>query len=73
MPSTLLPPRTFWTIGQIGRHLNEPLHRVECILRSRNITPSGMAGNARVFETEQVEEIAAALRDIDARREGGAA
>jgi hypothetical protein len=59
-----------WTVGRIVQHLNEPLHRVEYAIRSRGIEPSGVAGNARVFDDAQVEQIANALKAMDSRREG---
>jgi hypothetical protein len=70
MPATLRRPQTFWTVGRICTQLNEPLHRVEYAIKSRGIEPVGTAGNARVFEADQVEVIASALREMDARREG---
>ncbi|QDV37467.1 hypothetical protein [Tautonia plasticadhaerens] len=59
------------TTGMIARRLDEPLHRVTYIIRTRGIEPAAVAGKARVFEEEHLERIAAALRDIDARRDGG--
>jgi hypothetical protein len=60
------------TVGEIARRLDEPVHRIEYILRTRDIRPSGMAGNCRVYAERDVERIAAALQGIDARKEGGA-
>jgi hypothetical protein len=59
------------TTGEIARRLGEPVHRIEYILRTRNIRPSGMAGNSRVYTDADVERIATELRRIDARKEGG--
>ena len=56
------------TIGEIARRTGEPLHRVEYIIRSRNIQPTGRAGNLRVFTEADVEHIASELRRIDADR-----
>lgn len=70
MPETLRPVPRLLTVGQIVDRLNEPLHRVEYVIKTREVKPSGMAGHARVFEEHQVEEIASALRDIDLQREG---
>jgi hypothetical protein len=64
--------KLIWTIGGIGRRLNEPLHRVDYAIKSRGIRPSAVIGNARVFTEDDVARIAAALRDIAAKREGGA-
>jgi hypothetical protein len=64
--------RAIFTIGQIASRLNEPLHRVEYAVKSRGIEPCAVAGNARIFEEDAIDHVAAALRDIDAKREGGA-
>jgi hypothetical protein len=66
MPGAL---RICLTVGQIAQQLNEPIHRVVYAIKTRNIAPSGIAGHARVFEEEHLEQIAAALRDIDARQQ----
>ena len=58
----------FPTVGTIAEELDEPLHRVEYVIRSRRIKPCGMAGNARVFSESDVERIASELRRIDAER-----
>jgi hypothetical protein len=56
------------TVGEIARRLCEPVHRIEYVLRTRNICPCGVAGNARVYAEEDVERIAAVLRRIDAEK-----
>jgi hypothetical protein len=61
------------TVGEIARRLDEPIHRIEYLIRSRAIKPLGMAGNARVFHEEAIEVIADELRRIDEVRSGGAA
>jgi hypothetical protein len=58
------------TVGVIARRLNESMHRIEYAIRTRAIMPDAVAGIARVFDEDAVEKIAAALRDMDARREG---
>ena len=58
------------TVGEIARRLGEPVHRIEYILRTRSIRPSGIAGNCRVYAEEDVERIAAELQRIDARKDG---
>ncbi len=60
-----------FTIGQIARRLDEPLHRVEYAIKSRGVEPRAFAGNARVFDERAIELVAAALRGIDASRKGG--
>jgi hypothetical protein len=61
------------TIGWIAESLGEPIHRVEYIIRSRQIQPDSVVGIIRVFGDEAVEQIASALREIDERRERGGA
>ena len=56
------------TIGEIARRLGEPAHRVEYVIRARQIQPCGWAGHARVFSEEAVQAIAAELQRIDSTR-----
>ena len=58
------------TVGEIARRLGEPLHRVEYVIRARDIQPSGWAGNARVFTETDVDRIASELRRIDDEKGG---
>ncbi len=60
--------RREWTVGEIAGRLNEPIHRVEYAIRSRNIQPCSLAGNCRVFGDEAVDQIAAVLKAIDERK-----
>lgn len=57
------------TVGEIARRIGYPLHRVEYIIRSRGIEPTGRAGNARVFTDADVSRIAGELRRIDGEKE----
>ena len=56
------------TVGEIARRLKAPVHRVEYVIRSRDIQPIGRAGNTRVFAPANVERIGSELRRIDAER-----
>lgn len=56
------------TIGEISRRLAKPVHRIEYVLRSRNIAATSIAGNARVFSEADVQYIASELRRIDEER-----
>jgi hypothetical protein len=56
------------TVGEISRRLGVPFHRVEYVIRSRSLQPSGWAGNARVFTEADVTRIASELRRIDAEK-----
>jgi hypothetical protein len=58
----------FLTVGAIARRLNQPLHRIEYLIRSRGIEPRGWAGHARVFEDCDLTFIASELRRIDHER-----
>lgn len=58
------------TVGEIARRLNEPIHRIEYVIRSRSIQPVSVAGNARVFAESDVQFIASEVRRMDADREG---
>ena len=65
-------PCSMPTVGEIARRLGQPVHRVEYLIRSRQIRPSGRAGNCRVFAEEDVSRISAELRQIDSRKGGSA-
>jgi hypothetical protein len=56
------------TVGEIARRLDQSIHRIEYVIRSRGITPSGWAGNARVFAEADMAHIAGELRRIEADR-----
>ena len=53
------------TVGEIARRIGRAVHRVEYVIRSRNIVPCGIAGNARVFNDADVERIKSELRRIE--------
>jgi hypothetical protein len=59
------------TVGEIARRLNEPLHRIEYVIRSRGIQPARIAGNVRIFSEDHVARITAELRQIDGKKGGG--
>ena len=42
-------PPLLLTVGEIARRLDTKVHRIEYIIRSRNIEATGWAGHARVF------------------------
>jgi len=65
-PTTTTPVPT---VGEIARRLGESLHRIEYVIRSRNIRPAGRAGHVRIFDETDVAHIADELRQIDARQE----
>lgn len=57
------------TVGVIAIRLAVPTHKIEYVLRTRAITPSGWAGNARVFDEAAVSRIKSELARIE-REEG---
>jgi DNA-binding transcriptional MerR regulator len=57
------------TVGEIARRNGVSVHKVEYVIRSRNMQPAARAGNARVFGAEDVERIGAELRCIAAEKE----
>ena len=61
-------PQTVPTVGCIASRLGVSLHKIEYVIRSRGIAPSGIAGNARVFTEADVQRIASELRRIEAER-----
>ncbi len=54
------------TVGEIARQLDEKIHRVEYVIRSRQIPAVGWAGHARVFSRASLERIVSELRRMDA-------
>jgi len=66
-------PETLLTVGEIARRLGQPLHRVEYVIRSRNIPPAGWAGHARVFHDADLMRIVSELARIDQERGEGQA
>ena len=53
------------TVGVIARQYGVPVHRVEYVIRSRNIKPASRAGSAYVFTEADVQFIGSELRRID--------
>ena len=61
--------RTAVTAGTIAAQLNEPIHRVLYVLKSRpHIRPTAMAGIIRLYEYDAVAMVRYELSLIDARR-----
>ena len=59
------------TPGVIAKELDEPLHRVLNVLRTRQyIRPSARAGTLRLYERQAVAMVRHELHAIDARRCG---
>ena len=66
-------PESLLTVGEIARRLGQPLHRVEYVIRSRNILPAGWAGHARVFRDADLMRVASELERIERERAGSQA
>jgi hypothetical protein len=58
------------TVGEIARRLGQPVHRIEYVLRSRQIRPTGRAGNSRVYSEEQVAQIEAEIASMSLKKGG---
>ncbi len=56
------------TVGEISRRSGFPAHRVEYVIRSRGIMPSGRAGNAYIYSEADVRRIISELQRIDRER-----
>ena len=61
-------PPLLLTVGEIARQLDTKVHRIEYIIRSRNIEATGWAGHARVFSQASFAHIAGELSRMDADR-----
>ena len=61
-------PPLLLTVGEIARQLDTKVHRIEYIIRSRNIEATGWAGHARVFSQANLDHIASELKRIDEER-----
>lgn len=58
------------TVSRIAERLNVARHRVEYIIRSRRIEPTGSAGIARIFSAADLRAIESELARIETEREG---
>lgn len=72
MKDNLNETANFITAGTMAERLGVPIHKVQYVLRSRQIEPVGKAGVLRVYSEEQLAEVAANLDAIN-DRQGGAA
>jgi DNA-binding transcriptional MerR regulator len=53
------------TVGVLAKRLGIPIHRVEHLIRSRNIKPTSRAGNSRVFSESDLTKLASIVQRID--------
>jgi len=61
-------PPSLLTTGVIATRLKVPVHRIEYVVRTRNIEPCSKAGSAYVFTEDDVERIARILHQIDSEK-----
>lgn len=65
------PPRLV-TAGVMAERLGVPLHRVQYVLRTRQVRVSAYAGRLRLYDRAAVERVRGELARIDARSGKGA-
>lgn len=53
------------TVGAISARLKKPLHKINYVIKTRNIEPYLRAGNLRIFSEADVQHIESELRRID--------
>lgn len=56
------------TIGDIAERLKQPQHRIDYLLRTREIKSTGRAGGYRLFSTDVLKILAAEIAEIDRRQ-----
>ena len=61
-------PESPLTVGEIARRLDEKVHRIEYVIRSRQIPAVGWAGHARVFSEAAYQRIESELVRMDRAR-----
>ena len=61
---------SFESLGEIARRRGVPLHRVEYVVRSREILPSISAGGRNLYDEPTTNRIESELDRID-REKGG--
>lgn len=70
MSTTHAKPKAF-TVGEIARQCNEPIHRINYIISSRGIEHVEVAGRLRIFDQYAVERVGLILQELDEKRERG--
>ena len=55
--------RELITMPEIARRLGVPQHRVDYYLRSRNLEPTEVIANIRLYDVDMVMRVAAALKE----------
>jgi len=57
------------TVGEIARRTGYPVHKIEYVIRARDIAPTGRAGNAYIYGEADVQHVTYELQRIDRERE----
>jgi len=58
------------SVGTLARLFRVSVYRIQYVIRSRGIAPTGVAGNVRLFDEAAAQRIGSELRRIAAEREG---
>lgn len=60
-----MAPIRLFTLGEISRQLDQPIHRVRYVIQSREIAAHAVASHFRCWTAEDVMQIKAELEAID--------
>lgn len=58
------------SLGDIARRLGEPIHRIDYVVRTRNIVPALRVGGRRFYSEATVQHVASEIRQIEAEKAG---
>jgi hypothetical protein len=58
------------SLGDISRRLGKPIHRIDYVVRSRNIVPALIVGGRHFYNEAAVQHIASEIRRIEAEKAG---
>ncbi len=56
------------SLGEISRQLHVPIHRVEYVVRTRNIEPTLIAGGRHFYSESSIQRIGNEIKRIDQDR-----
>jgi DNA-binding transcriptional MerR regulator len=56
------------TLGVMSSRLNIPIHRVEYLVRARDIKPVSRAGRFRVFDEQAIETLRQEVSQMEQRK-----
>lgn len=58
----------FNSLGEIAHHYGVPLHRIQYVVRSRNILPELTVGGRNLYSDADAELIATVISEVDEHR-----